>query len=68
MRMAGQASGMGGKRGAYSVVVEKSEFKRPLGSLRNRWCDNIEMDLQDVSWGTRTGFIWLKKDTGGGLF
>jgi hypothetical protein len=29
--------------------------------------DNIKMDLQEVGWGTWTGFIWLRIGTGGGL-
>jgi len=58
---------MGDRRVAYSVVVEKSQFHRPLGSPRNRWFDNIETNLQDVGWGSWTGFIWLRKGTGGGL-
>ena len=28
----------------------KHEGKRPLGTLRRRWEDNIEMDLPDVGW------------------
>jgi hypothetical protein len=57
---------MGDKRVAYSVVVGKYEVQSPLGSPGNRWFDNIEMDLQGVVWGPWTGFIWLRKGTGGG--
>jgi hypothetical protein len=34
-----------------------------------RWEDNIKMDLQEVGWGggARTGLIWLRIGTGGGL-
>ena len=35
------------ERGAYRVLVEKPEGKRPLG----RWVDNIRMDLQEVGCG-----------------
>jgi hypothetical protein len=35
----------------HSVLVEKSEGKRPLGILRCRWEDNIKMDLQEVGGG-----------------
>jgi len=36
-----------GERGdAYRVLVGKSEVQRPLVTIRNRWEDNIEMDLQ----------------------
>jgi len=58
---------MGDRRAAYSFVLGKSEFQRPLESPGNTWFDNTEMDLQDVVWGPWTGFIWLRKGTGGGL-
>jgi hypothetical protein len=58
---------IGDRRVLYIVVVGKSEFQMPLESPRNGWFDNIGMDLQDVGWGLRTGFIWLMKDTDGGL-
>ena len=35
-------------RGVYRVLVGKPEGKRPLGSARRRWEDNIKMDLQEV--------------------
>jgi hypothetical protein len=38
-------------RGAYRVLVERPEGKRPLGRPRRRWEDNIKMDLQQVGWG-----------------
>jgi len=31
-------------RGAYRVLVEKTEGKRPLGRPRRRWEDNIRKD------------------------
>jgi hypothetical protein len=39
------------KRGAYRILVGRSEGRRPLGRPRRRWDDNIKMDLQDVRWG-----------------
>jgi hypothetical protein len=42
---------MGKKRGAYKVLVEKTEGKRPLGRSRGRWEDNIKMDLLEVVCG-----------------
>jgi hypothetical protein len=39
------------KRGAYRILVRKSEGKRPLGKPRRRWTDNIKMDLQEVGRG-----------------
>jgi len=32
---------MGAKRGAYKVLMEKPEGKRPLGRPRHKWEDNI---------------------------
>jgi hypothetical protein len=36
------------RKGVYRVLVEKPEGKRPLGSLRHRWENNIKMDIQEV--------------------
>jgi hypothetical protein len=38
-------------------LVEKPEGKRPFGTLRRRWEDNINMDLQEV--GCR-GMEWIE--------
>jgi hypothetical protein len=57
---------MGGRRGAYRVLVGKSDRMRPLGRPRHRWEVNIKMDLQELGWGTYTGLIWLRRGTGGG--
>ena len=57
---------MGEKAGACRVLVWKPEGKRPLGRPRLRREDNTKMHLQEVSWGTCTGFIWLGIGTGGG--
>ena len=35
----------------YRVLVEKPEGKRPLGSPKSRWVDNIRTDLQEVGCG-----------------
>jgi threonyl-tRNA synthetase len=32
----------------YMILVGKSEGKRPLGSPRLRWEDNIKMDLREL--------------------
>jgi len=37
--------------------VGKPEGKRPLGRPRDRWEDNIKMDLQEVGCG---GMDWIK--------
>jgi hypothetical protein len=47
---------MGEERGMYRVLVWRPEGKRPLGSPRHRWEDNIRMDLQEVGCG---GMDWI---------
>jgi hypothetical protein len=47
---------MGEKRNAYRILVGKPEVKRPLGSLRRRWEDNIKMDLREIGW---RGMDWI---------
>jgi hypothetical protein len=42
---------MGEKWNACRLLVVKPEGKRPLGSPRRRWLDNIRMDLEEVGWG-----------------
>jgi hypothetical protein len=38
-------------RGAYRVMVRRSEGKSQLGKPRHRWADNIKIDIQEVIWG-----------------
>jgi hypothetical protein len=59
---------MGERKGVYTVFVGKPKGKRPVGSPRCRWGDNIKMDLQEVGWMVWTGLIWLRIGTGGGHF
>ena len=66
MRWAGHVARMGEGRGVYRVLVGKPEGKRPLGTPRRRWEDNIRMDLQEVGVGYWTGLGWLRIGTGGG--
>ena len=42
---------MGEGRVVHSVLVGKTEGKRPLGRPRRRWEDNIKMYLQEVGGG-----------------
>jgi len=51
MRWAGHVVRMGEERGVYSVLVGKPEGKRPLGSPRCTWVNNIRTDLQEVGCG-----------------
>ena len=48
MRWAGHVARMVEERGVYSVLVGKSDGRRPLGRPRRRWVGNIRMDLQAV--------------------
>ena len=65
VRWAGHVARTGERKGAYCGLEGKPEGKRPLGRPRPRWEDNIKMYLQEVRWGTWTGFIWLIVGTGG---
>jgi hypothetical protein len=48
MRWAGHVARIGEKKEAYSVLIGKSEGKRPLGRPRRGWVDNIRMDLGEM--------------------
>jgi hypothetical protein len=39
---------MGEGRGVYRVLVGRPEGKRPLERPRQRWEDNIKMDLREI--------------------
>jgi hypothetical protein len=47
---------VGDRRGAYSVLVERPEGKRPLGRLGRRWEVNVNINIQEVGWG---GMDWI---------
>jgi hypothetical protein len=38
-------------RNSYRIFVGKPEGKRPLERPRNRWEDNITMDLREIGCG-----------------
>jgi hypothetical protein len=59
MRWAGHVASIREKRNAYSILVGNPEEKRPLGTPRCMWVDNIKLDL--------IGLIWLRIGTSGGL-
>jgi hypothetical protein len=48
MRWTRDVARMGEGRGVYSVLVGRSEGKRPLGRPRRRWEDNLKMDLREI--------------------
>jgi hypothetical protein len=51
MIWAGHVARMGAKGNACRMLVGKSEGRKPLGTPRRRWLDNIRMDLVEVEWG-----------------
>jgi hypothetical protein len=48
MRWVGHVAHVGEVRGAYSILVGWPEGRRPLGTPRCRWEDNIKMDLGEI--------------------
>jgi hypothetical protein len=48
MRWAGHVTRMREKRNVYRLFVGKPEGKKPLGTPRRRWKDNIKMDLLEI--------------------
>jgi len=51
MRWAGHVEHMGESRGIYRALVGKPEGKRPHGTPRRRWEDNIKMNLEQMGCG-----------------
>jgi hypothetical protein len=50
---AGHLARRGERRCEYRILVRRPEGRRPLGSPRHRWEDNIKMDFQEVGWEDR---------------
>jgi len=59
MRWVGHVAHTGKRRGAYRILMGRSEGRRPLGRPRH-----IKMDLQEVGWGALPRLIWLMIQTG----
>jgi hypothetical protein len=47
MRWAGHVARMGEKRNVYRILVGEPKGKRPLGTPRDTWVDNIKIDLRE---------------------
>jgi hypothetical protein len=47
---------MGNKRNAYRILGRMPEVKRPLGTRRRRWVNNIKMNLGGKEWD---GTDWI---------
>jgi hypothetical protein len=56
--------GGGSRRGAFSVLVGKSEGKSVREGVDRGGRGNIKIKLQEVEWGSWTGLIWLLIGTG----
>jgi hypothetical protein len=52
---------MGEVRGAYNILVGRSEGRRPLGRPRRRWEDNIKKNLREIGFGD-VDWIYLVQD------
>jgi hypothetical protein len=46
----------------YRVLMGNPERKKPLGRLRPRWEDGIQMDLGDNGWGLEWIQLALDRD------
>jgi len=69
MRWAGHVAWVVERRGVFRVLVGKDVRKRPTGKSKLRWegRPNIKVSVQEW-WGrTKTGLIWLRIGTSGGL-
>jgi hypothetical protein len=56
-------------RNAYRILIRKTDRKRAVGRLGNRWEDNIQMHSKGMGW--RRGWkrlIWFIIRARGGLF
>jgi len=60
MRWAGYIAYNGEIRNAYNILVGKAAGTRPLKRPRNRWEDNITMDLNRNGGKMSTVCIWLR--------
>ena len=50
----------GGSRNAFKILTGKPIGKRPLGRPRQRWEDNIRMDLEEIVSMREIGLIRLR--------
>jgi hypothetical protein len=66
MRWAGHVACMEENRGAYTILVERPEERRPLGRPRCRWGIILKWIFKKLD-GAWTGLSWRRIGTGGGL-
>jgi hypothetical protein len=53
---------VGERRGAHKILVARPEGKRPLERRRNRWGNNMKIDLQETGCVGRD-WIYIAHDT-----
>jgi len=63
----GHVARMGDRRGAYEVLLGKSEEERPLGRTRHRWTTDVTTNLKEISWECMDLIDLTRTGTGGGL-
>jgi hypothetical protein len=56
MRWVGHVAQRVEKRNAYRLLVGSPEGKRPLGTPKHRWVENINMCVRQIGWG---GMDWI---------
>ena len=66
MRWAEHIGRMRDRRGAYRVLMGRTDGKRPFGRPRLRWNDSIKIGLQDVGWEGMDMIDLTQDRTGGG--
>jgi len=67
MRWTRHVAPIGDKRGAYRVLVGRSEERSPAGIPRRRLKGTIKWIFEKWGWEKWTGVMWLRAWTGGGL-
>jgi hypothetical protein len=60
MRWVGYVACMEEVRGAYNILVGRPEGRRPLGRHRNRWEDNIKIDLREIGFEDVDWIHWAQ--------
>jgi len=61
MRWAGYVARMGVMRNVCSILIGKSEEKRPLGRPMRRWQDHIRMNFKEIIFEV-VGWMHLAQD------
>jgi hypothetical protein len=56
MGWAGHVARVEERKNVYRVLVRNPEGKRPVGTRRHKWDDDIKVDLREIVWG---GMDWI---------